>query len=152
MGRSNTYEFKFNGKKIMLKPVKPKSSGENNKKRIVTEKNDKTPSYLVSRTHFSHESPIDGSTPRSRDSRGLLHLPQGIPPIVTVEPSASPLHKLHEHNTRQMTINNYNYQSVAESHKWLQDITIGDDVLIRVHLERFPLRTLRRLHTQRSDP
>jgi len=34
-----------------------------------------------------------------------------------------------------MIIRNYNYQSVAESHKWLQDLTIGDEVMIRVHLE-----------------
>lgn len=27
-GRANTYEFKFNGKKIVLKPAKPKSSIE----------------------------------------------------------------------------------------------------------------------------
>jgi len=47
-----------------------------------------------------------------------------------------------------MTISIYKYQSAAESHKRLQDIIIGDDVLIRVHPGRFPLGTLKRLHTQ----
>jgi len=43
LGRSNTYEFKFKGKKIVLKPAKPKSRVGNNKERKVAEKNDKTP-------------------------------------------------------------------------------------------------------------
>ena len=115
LGRSNTYE-------LVLKPVKPKSSIGDTKERIVTEKNDKPPCYLVTKTHFSYESPSDGSTPRSRNSRGLLRPPLGISPIAIVEPFASHLHKLHEHNTRQITISNYIYQSVARSHKRLQDI------------------------------
>ena len=92
LDRSNTYEFKFNGKKIVLKLAKLKSSVENNKERTITEKNDKALCYLVTRTHFSPESPIDGSTPSSRNSHGLLSLPLGIPPIAIVEPSASHLH------------------------------------------------------------
>ena len=43
LGKSNTYEFKFNRKKIVLKSAKPKSSFGNTKERTVTEKNDKTP-------------------------------------------------------------------------------------------------------------
>jgi len=49
LDRSNTYEFKFNEKEIVLKSVKPKSSIGNNKERTVTEKNDKTSCYLVIR-------------------------------------------------------------------------------------------------------
>jgi len=109
LGRSNTYEFKFNRKIIVLKLVKPKSSVRNNKERTVTKMNDKTPCHLVSRTYFSHESPIDGSTPRPKNSLGLLPLPHGIPSIATVEPSVPHLHKLHEHNIRQMTVSNCNY-------------------------------------------
>jgi len=56
------------------------------------------------------------------------------------------------HNIRRMTISNYNYQSVAESHKRLHNIAIGDEMLIRVHPERFPLRTLKRLHTRHRSP
>ena len=52
LGRSNTYKFKFNGKKI-VKTDKPKSIVESIKERIVTEKNDKTPCYLATRIHFS---------------------------------------------------------------------------------------------------
>jgi len=85
--RSNTYEFKFNGKKIVLKPAKPKSIVGSTKERTITEKNEKIPDYLVIRTHFSPQLPIDGSTPRSWNSRGLLFLPLGIPPIAIVEPS-----------------------------------------------------------------
>jgi len=48
-----------------------------------------------------------------------------------------------------MTIDNYNYQSITESHKQLQKIAIGDEVLIRVHPKRFPLGTLKRLHNAR---
>jgi len=113
LDRSNTYEFKFNGKKIVLKLAKLKSSVENNKKRTITEKNDKALCYLVTITHFSPESLIDGSTPSSRNSHGLLSLPLGIPPIAIVEPFVPHFRKLHEHNTNQMTINNYNYHSAA---------------------------------------
>jgi len=104
----------------------------------------------VTRTpsHFSPESPINGSTPRSRNSLDLLSLPLGILSIVTVEPPAPNLHELHDHNTRQMITNNYNYQHVAESHKQLQEITIGDEVLIRMHPERFSLGTLKKLHNR----
>jgi len=118
LGRSNTYEFKFKRKKIVLKSVKLKSSVENNKEGTVTVKSNKIPCYLVIRTHFSPESPIDGFTPRSRNSLGFLPLPLDISSIVTVEPCTPHLHELHEHNTRQMK-NNYNYQSAAESHKQL---------------------------------
>jgi len=38
LDRSNTYEFKFKGKKIVLKLAKPKSIIGNNKDRTVTEK------------------------------------------------------------------------------------------------------------------
>jgi len=116
----------------MLKPSKPKSNVRNNKEGTITEKN-KTPYYLVTRSHFSPESPIDGTTPRSKNSLGLLPLPLGIPSIVTIEPSVPYLRKLHDHDTRQMTISNYNYQSVAGSHKRLQNLAIRDEVLIRVH-------------------
>ena len=92
------------------------SRSRNNKERTVTEKNDKTPYYLVIRTHFSPQSSIDGSTFRYRNSRNFLPLPLGIPLIVTVEPSAPHLHKLHEQNKRQMTIRNCNSQSAKESH------------------------------------
>jgi len=43
-----------------------------------------------------------------------------------------------------MTFNNYKYRSDAESHKRLQKLVIGDEVLIRVHSERFPLGTLKK--------
>ena len=78
--------------KIVLKPTKIKSSVGNNKERTITEKNDKTPCYLVTRTYFSHESPIDRSTHKPRNSIGLLPLPLGIPPIITIESSAPHLH------------------------------------------------------------
>jgi len=106
----------------------------------------------VTRFHFSLESPIDGSTFRSRNSLSLIPLPLGIPPIATIEPSTSHLPELHEHNISQMIISNYNYQSTAESQKLLQDIAIGDEVLIRVHPERFSLKTLKKLHTRRRGP
>ena len=55
-------------------------------------------------------------------------------------------------NTRQMIIINYSYQSTVESHKRLQELTRGDEVLIRVHPERFLLGTLRKLRTRHSGP
>jgi len=107
---------------------------------------------LVNKSHFSPESLINGSTPRSRNSSGILPLPLGISPIVTIESSTLYLHELHDHNTRRKIISNYKYQSVTKSHKRLQDIAIDDEVLIRFHPERFPLETLRKLHTQRCGP
>jgi len=51
-----------------------------------------------------------------------------------------------------MIFSNYNYQSIVESHKQLQELAIDDEVLIRVHPERFLLETLKRLHTQCNGP
>jgi len=99
LGRSNTYEFKFKEKKIVLKSVKPKSNVGSNREGTITNK-DKTPYYLVIRSHLSPKSPIDGSTLRSRNFFGLLPLRLGVPSVVTVEPPAPYLHKLHDHNTR----------------------------------------------------
>ena len=144
LSRSNTYKFKFLKKKIVLKPAKPMSTVGIMRE---TEKNNNTPCYLVTRSHFSPKSPIDGFTLRPRNSLSLLPLPLVILPIVTFEPSASHLHELHDYDTKQMTIDNYNYQSTIESHKRLQDLAVGDNVLIRVHLERFLLKTLKELHT-----
>jgi len=74
-GRSYAYEFKFNGKKIVLKPAKPNLIVGSINKRTVTEKNDKAPAYLVTRTHFSLEHPIDG-----------LHLSLEIPAAFSLFP------------------------------------------------------------------
>jgi len=120
--------------------------------RTITGKNNKTPFYLVTRTHFSPESHVEEFTPRSRNSLFLLPLPLGIPSIVIVEPFTLHLHYLYEHNTKQLTISNYNYQFAIKSHKRLQDITIGDEILIRVHPKRFPLGTLKKLNTWRRGP
>ena len=128
----------------MLKPAKPKSNVED-KEETFTDKNNKIPCYLVTRSHFSPESSIDGSTPRARNSLGLLPLPLGIPHIIAVELSIPYLYALHDHITRQLTTNNYNYKSAVESHKRLQDLAIGDKVLIRVHPERFSLGTFKKL-------
>jgi len=46
--RSNTYEFKINGKRIVLKLAKPKSSVGTHKTEIVTDKN--KPLHLVTRS------------------------------------------------------------------------------------------------------
>ena len=56
LGRSNTYEFKFNRKKIVLKPAKPKSNVGDNKERTVNAKDSETLCYLVNNSHFSPES------------------------------------------------------------------------------------------------
>ena len=82
-----------------MKPIKLKSNVGNNKKETITEKN-KTSCYLVTESHFSPEFPIDGSTLRSRNSLGFLPLSLGVPLIVTIEPYASYLHELHDHDTR----------------------------------------------------
>ena len=99
LGRYNTYEFKFKGKKILLKPAQPKSNMGNNKEGTITDKNNKTPRYVMTRSHFSPESPIDGFTPRFRNNVGFLRLFLGISPIVTFELPAPHLHELHDHNT-----------------------------------------------------
>jgi len=100
MGRSNSYELEFKEKKIVLKPVEPKSNVGNNREGTITDKNNKTRCYLVTRSHISPDYPIDGFTYRSRNSLGLLPLPLGISSIVTVEPPVPHLHELHDHNTR----------------------------------------------------
>ena len=151
LGRSNTYEFKFKGKKIMSKPVKLKPNVRNNDG-TVTDKNNKTTCYLVTRCQSSLEALVDTSVSTLRNSIGLLSLLIGTKPIVTVESPASHLLELHVHTKRQMTFINYNYQSTAKSHKQLQELVIGDGVLIRVHPERLPLGTLKRLHTRCSGP
>jgi len=110
-----------------MKPVKSKSNVGNNKEGTITEKNNKASCYLVIRSHFSPESPIDGP---ARNSLNLFPLLLGLPFIVVVEPSAPHLHELH-HNTRQMII--INYQFTVESHKQLRDLAISDEVLNRVH-------------------
>jgi len=83
----------------VLKHTKPKSNVRNNRKGTITDKDNKTPCYLMTRSQFSPESLIDGYTLRSTNSLGLLPLPLGIPPIVTVEPPAPHLHELQNHNT-----------------------------------------------------
>jgi len=52
LGRSDTYEFKFKRKKIVLKPAKLKSNVRNNKGTI-TDKNNKTSCYPVTRSKSS---------------------------------------------------------------------------------------------------
>ena len=113
LDRSNIYEFKWNEKQILWKLTKLKSIVGSNQSRTVTDKQSKKSCHLMTRSQFLTESPTDGSTPRSRSSLALLPLPRGILPIVIVESPTPHLHELHDHNTRQMTISNYNYQSTA---------------------------------------
>jgi len=49
-GKFNTHEFKFNGKKVVLKPFKPKSTVGNNKKEIITDNESKKPLHLVTKS------------------------------------------------------------------------------------------------------
>ena len=60
---------------IVLKSLKRKSNVGNNMEGTITDKNNKKPCYLVTRPHFSPESPINGSTPRPRNSVGLPVFP-----------------------------------------------------------------------------
>jgi len=59
LGRSNTYEFKFK-EKNNVETCQSKSSIGNNREGTITEKNNKTPYYLVTRSHFSPESLLMG--------------------------------------------------------------------------------------------
>jgi len=45
LGRSNTYEHTFKGKKTVLNPAMPKSNVRNNKEGTVTDKDNKTLCY-----------------------------------------------------------------------------------------------------------
>jgi len=58
-------------KKKVLKPFKLKSNVRNNKEGTIIDKK-KTSFYLVTKSHFSPGSPIDGSTRKSRNSVSLL--------------------------------------------------------------------------------
>jgi len=58
--KSNTYEFKINEKRIVLKAAKPKSSLGSHKTRIVTDKKNKKPLHLVTRSQFLKESKEEG--------------------------------------------------------------------------------------------
>jgi len=69
----------------------------------------------VTRSQSSLKALVDRSTTTLRNSIDLLPLPIGIKPIVTAKSHAPHLHELHVHTKRQITFNNYNYQSAAES-------------------------------------
>ena len=69
----NTYEFKHNKKKIILKFVKPKSNVKNNKEETVNTKDSETSCYLVNKSQFSPESLSNGST-LSKSSTSILPL------------------------------------------------------------------------------
>ena len=152
LDRSNTHEFKFKGKNIVLKLVKSKSNVRNNKEGIITDKNNNTLCFLMTRSQSSLEALVDRSITTLRNFLGLLPLTIGIQHIVTIEPSASHLPKLHDHIKMHITFNHYNDQPTVKSHKRLQELAKGDEVLIRVHLERFQLRTLKMLHTRCNCP
>jgi len=119
VSRSNTYGFKWNEKKIVLKPVKFKSNVGSNKMEVVIDKKSEKPCYLVTRSQSSLKTLVDRFTSKPRNPLGLLPLPIDIKPIVTLKSPVSRLHELHVHTKRQMTFNDYNYQSIAEFHKQL---------------------------------
>jgi len=94
---------------------------------VVTDKKSEKPCYLVSRSRSLPETPVGRSTTKLRNPLGLLPLPIGIKPIVTVKSHIPHFHELHVHTKRQITFSNYNYQSVAESHKHFSELAIGDE-------------------------
>ena len=74
----------------------------------------------------------------------------GDRPTTSAESFSQYLHELYEHIKRhiirQIATSNDNYKSVADSHKRLQEFATGDEVMVRVRPERFPLETLKKTH------
>ena len=70
----------------------------------------------------------------------------GDRPTTSAESFSQYLHELYEHIIRQIATSNDNYKSVADSHKRLQEFATGDEVMVRVRPERFPLETLKKTH------
>jgi len=60
-GRSNIREFKFYEKKIVLKPIKPKSAMRNDKARTVTNNESKKSLHLLTKSRFLKEQGGRGS-------------------------------------------------------------------------------------------
>jgi len=73
--------------------------------------------------------------------RKPIDLPMSIGdrPCAITESVAHHLHELHDHIKRQSAISNDNSKSAADSHKRLQEFAIGDEVMVRVRPERFPM-------------
>ena len=132
LGRSNTYEFKFKRKKIVLESGKPKSNVGNNKEGTITDKNNK---HHVTGLNLHQKLWSIDLLPHLRISsvfssrRYSSYCHSWVIRVTFVWVAC--------HIKRYITIIHYNYQSAAKSHKRLQELAVGDEVLIRVHPERF---------------
>ena len=59
---------------------------------------------------------------------------------------------LHTEVPRQITLSDDNYKSFANLHSRLQEIAVGDEVMLRVPPQRFPPETWEKLHIRCISP
>ena len=65
--------------------------------------------------------------------------------LESVEEFAQHVKSLHESVSKQINLSNDTYKCLADSHKHHHAFKEGDQVMIRVHPERFPSGTVKKL-------
>ena len=59
---------------------------------------------------------------------------------------------LHEEIRKKIMKNNVDYKNSADSHRRLRTFNVSDYVMVRMRPERFPLRTVKKLHARSAGP
>lgn len=78
----------------------------------------------------------------------LLPISIGDRPGASVESFTEHLCDLHIEIRQKIAISYDNYKSSADLDRWLQEFTIGDELMLRVCPERFPQGTVKKLYTR----
>jgi len=104
-GKSNTYTFLFNGKKIVLTPSLHKSQTNNQKNGSVTDKENEKSLNFVSKSHV-------------------------IGPIEHVDSFVHHLLKMCEKICRQIVFSDETYISTTDLHERMKEFSVADKVMV----------------------
>ena len=112
---------------------------------------------LLSRAEFTYNSSINriigmssfkivyGHHPRK--SVDLILVPLYTRTFETTESFAQYVTNLHKEIVKKINVSNQIYKQLADSHQQAHNFAEGDYVMIRIRLEWFPSRTVKKLHT-----
>ncbi|XP_054809675.1 uncharacterized protein LOC129311378 [Prosopis cineraria] len=90
---------------------------------------------------FNPKQPID-----------LLPIPLTFHISESAKSFANRLHDLHAEIRRKLATSNDQYKLSANTHRRFQSFEIGDYVMARIHLERYPKHAFKKLHARATGP
>ena len=142
-GKDNIYSFKYKGKNIILRPVKPKGCNGNCDISKLPERN----LHILKCKKFERKG-IGTCMCIELVSKEVpsVSLPPHMRVSEPVENFAKHIHNLHDEIRRNISLSNEEYKLVADVHRRSKEFNVGDYVMVPIHPERIPKTCSKKLY------